>query len=61
MRQAVAKGGGKLLRDHIRAARPYIFERADLEKLAATTGGKALKSKEVGMLAESVEALMLTG
>jgi len=31
LRQAIAKGGGKLLRDPIRAARPYIFERTDLD------------------------------
>jgi hypothetical protein len=32
-----------------------------LERLAAVTGGKAFKSKEVGLLAESVEMLLLAG
>jgi len=32
-----------------------------LQRLAAVTGGQSVKSKEVGMLAESVETLLLTG
>jgi len=32
-----------------------------LQRLAAVTGGQSVKSKEVGMLAESVEMLMLAG